>query len=189
VTLGGRRVPVDRPQARAVDGHEAPLTSYLHFAADDMLTLVVMERMLAGVAMRRHTGTAEPVGTQVEKAAKPTSRSLAAYLRGAGKSAQDNCFDGRSDFDGFTLAGVPAGGLFSGTDKQMSDEQANLWGGTAGEPFDPNYHKSTDTLEHVGSTAMDINGGGVAYAVGRTRSTFAAAMACRSVSTKHPALG
>ena len=25
VTLGGRRVPVDRPQARAVDGHEAPL--------------------------------------------------------------------------------------------------------------------------------------------------------------------
>ena len=44
------------------------------FAADDVLTQVVTERMLAGVAMRRHAGTAEPVGTQVEKAAKPTSR-------------------------------------------------------------------------------------------------------------------
>ena len=48
VALGGRRVPVDRPRARSLDGHEVPLTSYAHFAADDLLTRVVMERMLAG---------------------------------------------------------------------------------------------------------------------------------------------
>src|SRR6476469_10451178 len=54
VTLGGRRVPVDRPRARTVDGHEVPLSSYSHFAADDVLAQVVMERMLAGVATRRH---------------------------------------------------------------------------------------------------------------------------------------
>ena len=53
-------MPVDRPQARTVDGHEVPLTSYAHFAVDDMLTQVVMERMLAGVATRRHARTAEP---------------------------------------------------------------------------------------------------------------------------------
>ena len=75
VTLGGRRVPVDRPRARTVDGHEVPLTSYTHFAADDMLTRVVMERMLAGVATRRHARVAEPVGTVVDKEAKSTSRS------------------------------------------------------------------------------------------------------------------
>jgi hypothetical protein len=75
VTLGGRRVPVDRPRARTVDGHEVPLSSYSHFAADDMLTQVVMERMLAGVATRRHARVAEPVGTQVDKEAKSTSRS------------------------------------------------------------------------------------------------------------------
>ena len=63
VTLGGRRVPVDRARARTVDGHEVPLTSYAYFAADDMLTQVVMERMLAGEATRRHARTAEPVGT------------------------------------------------------------------------------------------------------------------------------
>src|SRR6476660_3653781 len=33
-----------------------------------------MERMLAGVATRRHARTAEPVGTQVDKEAKSTSR-------------------------------------------------------------------------------------------------------------------
>jgi putative transposase len=75
VTLGGRRMPVSRPRARTLDGHEVPLESYAHFAADDLLSQVVMERMLAGVATRRHVRTAEPVGAQVADAAKSTSRS------------------------------------------------------------------------------------------------------------------
>ena len=75
VTLGGRKVAVTRPRARTVDGHEVPLTSYAHFAADDVLTRVVMERMLAGVATRRHARTAEPVGEQVTGTQKSTSRS------------------------------------------------------------------------------------------------------------------
>jgi putative transposase len=75
VTLGGRRVRVDRPRARTVDGHEVPLGSYAHFAAEDLLSQVVMERMLAGVATRRHARTAEPVGIQVDREAKSTSRS------------------------------------------------------------------------------------------------------------------
>ena len=75
VTLGGRRVAVERPRARTADGHEVPLISYTHFAADDLLTEVVMERMLAGVATRRHARAAEPVGALVDKEAKSTSRS------------------------------------------------------------------------------------------------------------------
>src|SRR6185503_2381627 len=75
VTLGGRRVAVGRPRARTLDGHEVPLTSYEHFAGDDMLTRVVLERMLSGVATRRHARTAEPVGTRVDQEAKSTSRS------------------------------------------------------------------------------------------------------------------
>ena len=75
VTLGGRRVPVSRPRARTLDGREVPLSSYTHFAAEDLLTQVVMERMLAGVATRRHARTAEPVGAQVGEEAKSTSRS------------------------------------------------------------------------------------------------------------------
>jgi Zn-dependent M28 family amino/carboxypeptidase len=93
-------------------------------------------------------------------------RSLAAYLNSAGKAPRDTSFDGRSDYDGFTLAGVPAGGLFSGAEAKKSAEEAKLWGGTADQPFDPNYHKSTDTLDHIDRTALGINGGGVAYATG-----------------------
>jgi Zn-dependent M28 family amino/carboxypeptidase len=93
-------------------------------------------------------------------------RTLVDYLKLAGKTAQDTSFDGRSDYDGFTLAGIPSGGLFSGAEVKKSDEQAKLWGGTANEPFDPNYHQKGDTLEHIDRTSLGINGGGVAYAMG-----------------------
>jgi putative transposase len=76
VTLGGRRVPVTRPRARTLEGHEVPLASYAHFAADDVLQQVVLERMLAGVATRRHARIAEPVGKSVSAEARSTGRSV-----------------------------------------------------------------------------------------------------------------
>src|SRR6266704_2493195 len=66
VVLGGRRVPVTRPRARTVDGHELPLAAYQLFAADDVLSRVVLERVLAGVATRRHARAGEPVGARVD---------------------------------------------------------------------------------------------------------------------------
>ncbi|MGE2729319.1 M28 family metallopeptidase [Mycolicibacterium vaccae] len=93
-------------------------------------------------------------------------RTLVGYLDGAGKPARDTFFDGRSDYDAFTRAGVPAGGLFSGAEDKKTAEEAELWGGQADEPFDPNYHKDTDNFEAVDRTAMEIHGSGVGYAVG-----------------------
>ena len=75
VALGGRRVPVTRPRARTTEGHEVPLGTYTHFACDDLLSQVVMERMLAGLATRRHAGAAEPVGGQIQGKQTSTSRS------------------------------------------------------------------------------------------------------------------
>ena len=73
--LGRRRVPVDRPRARTVDGREVPLSSYSRFAADDLLAQVVIEAVAGRVATRRHARVAEPVGAEVDKEAKSTSRS------------------------------------------------------------------------------------------------------------------
>ena len=71
VTLGGRRVPVSRPRVRtADDGGELALESYRQFAARDLLTGVVLERMLAGVSTRRSRGVGEPIGAQVEAEAR-----------------------------------------------------------------------------------------------------------------------
>jgi putative transposase len=76
VTLGGRRVPVSRPRMRSKDSsEEVPVRTYEHFASRDQLTAVVLERMLAGVSTRRYRRLQEPVGTEVETAARSTSKS------------------------------------------------------------------------------------------------------------------
>ncbi len=76
VTLGGRRVPVERPRVRTADGEsEVPLVTYEHFADRDQLGDVVLERMLAGVSTRGYRRTQEPVGEQVETNARSTSKS------------------------------------------------------------------------------------------------------------------
>jgi putative transposase len=76
VTLGGRRVAVQRPRVRAADGSgEVPLGTYAHFADRDPLTRMVLEQMLAGVSTRRFARTREPVGQDVVDAERSTSKS------------------------------------------------------------------------------------------------------------------
>ena len=41
-------------------------------------------------------------------------------------------FDGRSDYVGFTDAGIPAGGIFTGAEKVKTQEEFELFGGTVG---------------------------------------------------------
>jgi hypothetical protein len=76
VTLGGRRVGVERPRVRSADGaSELPLATYRHFADRDPLTRLVLERMLAGVSTRRYRRIQEPVGGEVERRARSISKS------------------------------------------------------------------------------------------------------------------
>jgi putative transposase len=76
VTLGGRRVGVQRPRARTADGErEVALKTYAHFADRDPLTRVVLEQMLAGVSTRRFSRTRDPVGGAPPPAERSTSKS------------------------------------------------------------------------------------------------------------------
>ncbi|MGA8116038.1 MAG: M28 family metallopeptidase, partial [Actinocatenispora sp.] len=73
--------------------------------------------------------------------------------------------DGRSDHAPFKDAGIPVGGLFSGADYIKTAEQAQNWGGTEGEAFDPCYHESCDTADNIDATALDHNADAISYAV------------------------
>jgi putative transposase len=76
VTLGGRRVAVERPCVRSADGsEEVQLSTYRHFADRDPLTRVVLEQMVAGVSTRRFERTREPVGEEVDAQSRSTSKS------------------------------------------------------------------------------------------------------------------
>jgi putative transposase len=76
VTLGGRRIPVQRPRVRAADGSgELPVAAYELFSDTELLGRLALERMLGGLSTRRYPVGLEPVGTGVEQAATATSKS------------------------------------------------------------------------------------------------------------------
>lgn len=75
VVLGGRTVSVDRPRARTSAGEEVALDSWAVFSDRDLLTALTLERMLAGIATRRHADVGEPVGKSVESRSRSTGRS------------------------------------------------------------------------------------------------------------------
>ncbi len=73
-------------------------------------------------------------------------------------------FSGRSDYEAFILNGIPAGGLFTGAEVVKSEEQAAIWGGTAGEAFDPCYHQACDTIDNLSLKALSVNSDAIAFA-------------------------
>ena len=76
VTLGGRRVRVQRPRVRAADeSGELHLPSYDLFSSTEILTSLAVEKMLAGLSSRRYGHGLEPAGQVVEQAAVSTSKS------------------------------------------------------------------------------------------------------------------
>ena len=75
-------------------------------------------------------------------------------------------FSGRSDYGPFIAAGVdiPSGGLFTGAEGIKTAEEVALWGGTAGQQYDPCYHPACDTFANVNLEAFDVNVDAVAFA-------------------------
>jgi putative transposase len=76
VTLGGRRVPVERPRMRATDGSgEVAVPAYELFSSTEILGRMAMDRMLAGLSTRQYPVGLEPVGARIEQGATSGSRS------------------------------------------------------------------------------------------------------------------
>ena len=61
VVLGGQRIGVRRPRARAVDAGELELPTFAWAAAGDPLDAATMAAIAAGVSMRRYGSTLEPL--------------------------------------------------------------------------------------------------------------------------------
>ncbi|MFI7063940.1 M20/M25/M40 family metallo-hydrolase [Kribbella sp. NPDC050124] len=80
---------------------------------------------------------------------------LVAYF--TSKSVQTEFIDvqGRSDHAAFRSLGIPTAGTFSGAEGTKTSAQAAKWGGTAGQAFDPCYHRSCDTINNLNLTSLD----------------------------------
>lgn len=67
------------------------------------------------------------------------------YFASQGLETEPTAFDGRSDYRAFILAGIPAGGLFSGAEVAKTEPQEDVYGGVAGLAYDPCYHQACDS--------------------------------------------
>src|SRR5229473_5951151 len=61
LVLGGRRVAVNRPRARSVEGRELRLPSWREWSARDPLDERAIEQMVLGVSTRRYARSLEPL--------------------------------------------------------------------------------------------------------------------------------
>jgi len=68
------------------------------------------------------------------------------YFAAHGLATAPTPFDGRSDYRAFIQNGIPAGGLFSGAEQLKTAAQVPVYGGAAGEQYDPCYHAFCDSL-------------------------------------------
>ncbi|MBY5161417.1 M20/M25/M40 family metallo-hydrolase [Salsipaludibacter albus] len=87
------------------------------------------------------------------------------YYTYAGEPYDDSAFSGRSDYQAFINNGIPSSGLFTGAEVIKTPEQEAIWGGTAGDQFDPCYHAECDTFDNVSLHALDVNTDAIAFAV------------------------
>ena len=87
------------------------------------------------------------------------------YFESIGRVTKPTAFDGRSDYDAFVAAGIPAGGLFTGAEDIKQPDEVAIWGGTAGVAYDPCYHAACDTIDNVNLVALDEMSDALAHAL------------------------
>ncbi|GAB3538509.1 aminopeptidase PaaP [Arthrobacter tecti] len=85
------------------------------------------------------------------------------YFASEGLASGETAFSGRSDYGPFIAKGIAAGGLFTGAEGVKTAEQAALFGGVAGQPYDACYHAACDDTGNVSIQALDQMSDAIAH--------------------------
>jgi Zn-dependent M28 family amino/carboxypeptidase len=100
-------------------------------------------------------------GTQGESGslAATATRLLADTFRTRGLAVDERSRGGRRGFGtddaSFAQAGIPTVGLYTGAGEAKSAEMAARFGGTAGQPYDPCYHRACDTVANIDRSVLE----------------------------------
>jgi Zn-dependent M28 family amino/carboxypeptidase len=111
------------------------------------------------------SGWAAPAGVPIPEGSIQIEDLFESYYTWAGVPYDDAQFSGRSDYQAFILNGIPSGGLFTGAEVPKTALQAQIWGGLAGQQYDPCYHQACDDLDNLALDALDVNSDAIAAAV------------------------
>ena len=70
----------------------------------------------------------------------------------------------RSDYAAFFDNNIPFGGLFTGAEGIKTLAHRDVYGGIAGQQYDPCYHQACDTFSNNSNEVLDLNADAVAFA-------------------------
>lgn len=109
---------------------------------------------------------ASPNGGYFNRVTSGLGQTLKAYYDSIGVQTEENRQGaGRSDDASFNAAGIQTSGVAAGASYTKTSAQAQKWGGTAGQAFDPCYHRSCDTSANINDTILDRSAVATAYAL------------------------
>jgi Zn-dependent M28 family amino/carboxypeptidase len=105
-----------------------------------------------------------PEGVAIPEGSEAIEDLYESYYTWIEEPYDDTEFSGRSDYQAFIENDIPSGGLFTGAEEIKTPEQQAIWGGVAGEQFDPCYHEACDTIDNVDLHALEVNSDLIAFA-------------------------
>ncbi|MET0887438.1 MAG: M28 family peptidase, partial [Mycetocola sp.] len=154
--LLGSRAWVDE---QLVEGTLGDVALYLNF------DMVASPNYIFMVYDGDESGWDAPAGVPIPDGSIQIEDLFESYYTWAGVPYDDAQFSGRSDYQAFILNGIPAGGLFTGAEVPKTEQQEEIWGGEAGQQYDPCYHLACDTIDNLALDALDVNSDAIAAAV------------------------
>ena len=92
-------------------------------------------------------------------------RVFARYFDSRGLAYRETSLGGSSDHAPLAQAGIPVGGLFTGADGSKSSADASVFGGAAGRPYDPCYHRACDNAANLSGVVLTQMTRAAAHAV------------------------
>jgi Zn-dependent M28 family amino/carboxypeptidase len=109
--------------------------------------------------------TGPPGSAQIEK-------DFIDFYKANGVPSVPSEFSGRSDYAAFIENGIPSGGLFTGAEQEKTKEEAQMFGGEVGVPYDINYHQPGDDIDNLNHEAYLLNSKAIANSVAKYAMSF-----------------
>ncbi|TFZ18379.1 aminopeptidase [Stutzerimonas stutzeri] len=111
-----------------------------------------------------YDGDGSDFGLQGPPGSAAIERLLRTYFKLRNAPSEGTEIDFRSDYAQFFEDGIAFGGLFTGAEDIKTEEQAQRYGGTAGQSFDQCYHTPCDNLGNISIEALELHGDALAFA-------------------------
>ncbi|SPN99063.1 related to aminopeptidase Y precursor, vacuolar [Cephalotrichum gorgonifer] len=139
------------------EGELAKIRAYLNF------DMIASPNYILGV----YDGDGSAFNTTGPAGSDVLEQDFVDFYKANGFGSVPSEFDGRSDYGPFIENGIASGGLFTGAEGIMTDEEAELFGGKAGVAYDVNYHGPGDTIDNLSHDAFLLNTKSIANSVAK----------------------